>query len=902
MFRWRAWLLLWVWAACGTVLKPPEPDRRFQIRTDAVTFMADRGYRFVVLPEPRANVVRLDVRYPVGSIDDPVGKEGLAHLVEHLLTELEVVRDNSKTSLDGELERVALSYNAHTTTDATTYEALALPSAIEDLMWVEARRMTTGCAGIPRALFEREREVVRNELRERGSDGAEMLGHVYETLYPPGHPYRRVDSTETVANITYEDVCAFLVGPYRRGIPIVTISGAVDVPGVQRAVADQFAHVPKRLPAVATQVPIAPPQPGTTKLRGPVDEPTLLITWPLPPQATPEYRLLELAWFRIARYLETYAFIYHWGHSASTTLLGGPRAPVLAISIVLRSTDDLDEAKQRVDSAMRDTLYSVARPDDDRTSAGWVRTWESAAERLLARWDSLAGRDELAANLMQYEPTGSVVGRVKELQAATPKQTRALAEKWFSTARARFILIEPNGASSVGQGGVFRGIVEQHGARVDAALADRPLPRPPHGQPIHIERYRQGNGLSVVFAPRSMPPIVEGRLVVDAGSSDDPLGQEGVSSTVGADDIYEDAMVFEDQRLSIRVDDLIRALGSEIRFPGYGLDDDQKKYLIARLEQPRVVERARYRQDILVALYGKGHPYARNPISAAGVRHLSHDVVQSWAKRHITPRNSTLVVVGAFDPALIKRYVAYNTDQVDSGSHTADVEAMAHTTPSFLYGTTAKTSPTVELAAYFVGGRGIDRDHAKRLVLEAVLDARFAELRQQRAITYGFSASYAPRRGGGLWTISGEVDAARAAEAGTAMMSILDELRRDPDVARAAFVLARQKVLESLLVTTTSTANLADRLATLARFDLPDDFFDRTADAVADLTWGSFRAFVATELVADHQVFGAFGNVNAARAAASAARAAATGARPRVDVRTPPPAKPEPAKIEDPFR
>ncbi|MEO7095704.1 MAG: insulinase family protein, partial [Polyangiales bacterium] len=297
---------------CGTLIKPPDPDRKLDVRTAGTTFDSDRGYRFVVLPEPNANVIRVDVRYPVGSIDDPAGKEGLAHLVEHLLTEVEVTRDGVKTSLDGELGRVALSYNASTTTDYTSYEVLALPSALDDLMRVEGERLATGCAGIPRTLFDREREVVRNELRQRaGGGGSELLRQVHEAIYPAGHPYRRVDSAETVANITYEDVCAFVVGPYRRGTAIVAISGAVDVPALQASVANQFARVPKRTPAAVVAIPPAPVQPGTVRIRGAVDEPTLLITWPLPPMSSNYYRFLEIAWGRIAGNLEDYAFTFH---------------------------------------------------------------------------------------------------------------------------------------------------------------------------------------------------------------------------------------------------------------------------------------------------------------------------------------------------------------------------------------------------------------------------------------------------------------------------------------------------------------------------------------------------------------------------------------------------------------
>lgn len=865
-------------AACGTLIRPPDPDRRLGVHTQGTTFDADRGYRFVVLPEADAKLIRLDVRYPVGSVDDPIGKEGLAHLVEHLLTEVDVTRDGTRTSIDSELASVALSFNAHTGTDATTYEAIAFPEALDALIQIEAERITTGCAGIPRDLFEREREVVRNELRQReGQGGSELRRAIFEAIYPPGHPYRRVDSSETVAAITYEDVCALIVGPYHRGTPIIAISGDVDPAKVQQSVTNHFAHVPRQVPAAPLVIPPAPVLGGSVQIRGAVDAPTLLVTWPLPPMASTDYRLLELASSHIARDLEQYAFTFHWGHSAAAEILGGPRAPVFAVRIALESARDFDEAKHRVGSALRDTYYQIARPGMEAKDPRWVRTWEGRAARLLGQWESLEGRDELASNILTYEPNTSLAARIQELSSSTPQHVRALAERWFSEDHARFVLIEPTNASFVGSASMFRGTVEQHGARVDRTLADRPLPPLHTTLRIKTERYTQSNGLSVVLAPGSGAPLAVARLVVDAGNADAPFGKEGVAQTVGASSVSSDAMVFGERSLSIRVDDLIASVSSELRVPGYGLADDQRKYLVARLSAPRVVERDRYDTEILLALYGEGHPYARSAISAMGISHLSEDSVEDWARSHITPKNSTLVLAGTFDPALMKRHIAYNTDQVSAGSRTRDVKTPPRTSPGFIVGISSHPSPTVELAAYFVGGRGVDADYPKRLVLEAVLDAQLFQLREQRALTYGFSARYEPRRAGGIWTISGDVDAARSAEAGPAMLQILDDMRRDPEVYRGAFVLGRQKVIESLLGNVVTSDSLADRLAFLAQFGLDDSYYDALGAAVAKLTLPELHAFLVKELAGAHQVLGAYGNAGPAKAAIDAARAVKPG-------------------------
>ena len=63
MLKWSGGLVLLLVAACGTVLHPPDPDRRLNVQTAGTMFDADRGYRFIVLPDPTSNVVRLDVRY-----------------------------------------------------------------------------------------------------------------------------------------------------------------------------------------------------------------------------------------------------------------------------------------------------------------------------------------------------------------------------------------------------------------------------------------------------------------------------------------------------------------------------------------------------------------------------------------------------------------------------------------------------------------------------------------------------------------------------------------------------------------------------------------------------------------------------------------------------------------------
>lgn len=142
--------------------------RAANVRFEIAISHASNGLRYAFVRDPRSNVVTVDVRYTVGAADDPTGKSGLAHLVEHL--SFERAASPSSPTLSQRLDQVALSYNAYTNWDETHYMASGLTSTLGDLLAIEAERMMLPCDHITPEVFERERQVVLNELRERTHD------------------------------------------------------------------------------------------------------------------------------------------------------------------------------------------------------------------------------------------------------------------------------------------------------------------------------------------------------------------------------------------------------------------------------------------------------------------------------------------------------------------------------------------------------------------------------------------------------------------------------------------------------------------------------------------------------------------------------------------------------------
>src|SRR4051812_33208532 len=152
------------------------------------TFAFPSGLRVVVEKDTRTPLAGVFAVVGSGSSSDPKGKEGLAHYVEHLAFQSRPFGDlRFRDMLDA---AGAITWNAFTDFDETTYYEIGPASGLPDLLRAEAVRLVIPVSNIPIAAQKVELEVVRNELRERNETG--FVGAVFSrlqvALFPPGHP------------------------------------------------------------------------------------------------------------------------------------------------------------------------------------------------------------------------------------------------------------------------------------------------------------------------------------------------------------------------------------------------------------------------------------------------------------------------------------------------------------------------------------------------------------------------------------------------------------------------------------------------------------------------------------------------------------------------------------------
>lgn len=277
-------------------------------------FTLDNGMQVVVLEDHRAPVVVHMVWYRVGAADEPPGKSGIAHYLEHLLFK------GTETLEPGEFSRVVEenggSDNAFTGKDYTAYFQRVAADRLELMMTMEADRMVNLQLTEEDALTERD--VILEERNQRTeSDPAALFGEQRVAAQFQNHPYGIpiIGWKHEMEGLTLADAQAFYRRHYAPNNAVLVVAGDVEPEAVRALAERHYGAIPAN-PAVGPRArPQEPPQLAERRLTF-VDEriaqPYLIRTY-LAPERDPGDQ-------REAAALELLAAVL--GGSSATSVLG----------------------------------------------------------------------------------------------------------------------------------------------------------------------------------------------------------------------------------------------------------------------------------------------------------------------------------------------------------------------------------------------------------------------------------------------------------------------------------------------------------------------------------------------------------------------------------------------------
>ena len=221
------------------------------------TFSLENGMEAVVIEDNRAPVVTHMVWYRAGAADEPPGKSGIAHLLEHMMFK------GTDEIPEGAFSKIIAENggrdNAFTSLDYTGYFQNIASDRLDLVMKMEADRMTD--LRITEELLAPERDVVLEERNQRTeNDPGSLFGEQLDAAMYQNHPYGIpvVGWKSEIEGLTLKDALDFYDRWYAPDNAILVVAGDVSVDEVKRLAEIYYGPIPAR--GIAQRVrPAEPP-------------------------------------------------------------------------------------------------------------------------------------------------------------------------------------------------------------------------------------------------------------------------------------------------------------------------------------------------------------------------------------------------------------------------------------------------------------------------------------------------------------------------------------------------------------------------------------------------------------------------------------------------------------------
>lgn len=225
---------------------------------NAETFTLDNGMEVVVIPDHRAPVVVHMVWYRLGAADEPVGRSGVAHFLEHLL-----FKGTDKIA-PGDFSRIVAANggrdNAFTSLDYTAYFQVIARDRLDLVMGMEADRMVN--LRLNADDVATERDVVLEERRQRTDSRPDgQFGEQARAALYLQHPYGRpvIGWAEEIRNLSLEDAMAFYKRYYAPNNAILIVAGDITAADLKPLANKHYGVISANPDTAVADLPLEPP-------------------------------------------------------------------------------------------------------------------------------------------------------------------------------------------------------------------------------------------------------------------------------------------------------------------------------------------------------------------------------------------------------------------------------------------------------------------------------------------------------------------------------------------------------------------------------------------------------------------------------------------------------------------
>jgi len=244
-------------------------------------YKLNNGLKVLIIEKHKAPVATFEVWYRVGSRDEPAGKSGMSHLLEHMM-----FKGTSKYGsqiFSRIVQKNGGEDNAYTTEDYTIYFQIFTSDRIMLSFDLEADRMQNLTLGQKETLSERS--VVKEERRLDEDDPQNSLFEEVVATSFKVHPYRRpvIGWMSDINSIERDDLLNYYKAYYSPDNAVIIIAGDVKAEEMMEKIKNSFGAIPSE-PPKGKDSSLEPEQRGEKRvfLKREAELPRLLIAYHTP--------------------------------------------------------------------------------------------------------------------------------------------------------------------------------------------------------------------------------------------------------------------------------------------------------------------------------------------------------------------------------------------------------------------------------------------------------------------------------------------------------------------------------------------------------------------------------------------------------------------------------------------
>jgi zinc protease len=404
-----------------------------------------------------------------------------------------------------------------------------------------------------------------------------------------------------------------------------------------------------------------------------------------------------------------------------------------------------------------------------------------------------------------------------------------------------------------------------------------------------VEQFQLANGLKVILVQKHTLPVVEGRLILDAGAMREPASKNGLASLTGSL-LSEGTGTMTGAEIARAMD----ALGAQY-FTGAGFSTATADVVALKTVFPQALalaaktvtapsfpvgEVSRVKNQALAA-YQQSHartaglasdafiraafdtaaPFSRPASGTPGtIGALTRDDVVNWHRTMYAPSAATLLLVGDLTPA-----EARSVAQEAYGSWTSTRPALAAIANPIRPSTGTRVilvdRPGSVQSSIIIGQPGFratDPDYLSMVAMNHVLGGGFSSrvnmnLREKHGYTYGAFSSFDLRPGAGAFRVNSDV---RTNATDSALVEAISEYRRiaTEPIPTTELQGGLNNLVSGFPSSVQTIQGLTGRLQNLIIWGLPVDFYTTYREKLAGVTADEIRRTAASRLTPDNVI------------------------------------------------